>query len=548
MNMKQVFTLMFGFLLLFTNNIFSQAIDTVEVPTVVDGSPFGAINKFIMGDTTASGDRANPNRYYRLKNDAIYFLDGILFADFDLRLIGEEFVAGKKPPIVASTAGSDGTIQLIQFKLFGNAYIKNIICQMTPPSGIGESNAAFFLSGQGKSYEFDNVYIEWGLWTGMVTEVPVKKITVRNCYFRNPQHKTDIWNGRGIGFYQQNPADSVIIQNNTFFNMNSFAFFADVSSIPPRYLLFDHNTIVNSMKFPIHSFWLPNATVTNNIFYNAHSYGENDQDKVGQDPQRLLYGIINIDKIPNALKTYYSIKEENRIYKVSNNAFFYSDEIKNYWTSFSLAENPFMNGRNEGFFSDNTSYPSLSIENTIKEDPIFIDKGNAVPAMVQWMTNRRNLVGNDYWGWDPDNSKFQVQWPFPENLAYANNGMKTAASGGFPLGDLNWWKDQKTAWESWYATSTSDQRDQNISDITLMPNPTNDKVVISLEMTSSAKVNIRIFDISLRQFGSIHTSQLAIGHHKLELDLPALGITNQGMYYVTLMSGNQVITRKLVKL
>ena len=54
MNMKQVFTLMFGFLLLFTNNIFSQAIDTVEVPTVVDGSPFGVINKFIMGDTTAS--------------------------------------------------------------------------------------------------------------------------------------------------------------------------------------------------------------------------------------------------------------------------------------------------------------------------------------------------------------------------------------------------------------------------------------------------------------------------------------------------------------
>lgn len=127
----------------------------------------------------------------------------------------------------------------------------------------------------------------------------MNKIVFRNCYFKNSQHKTNIWNGRGIGFYQENPADTVIIQNNTFFNNNSFAFFADISSIPPDFLLFDHNTIVNSMKFPIHSFWLPNAKVTNNLFYNAHSYGETAADKVGQDPDLLEYGIINISPIIN---------------------------------------------------------------------------------------------------------------------------------------------------------------------------------------------------------------------------------------------------------
>ena len=548
--MKLFFNLIsiLGFSLGISCGLSAQTPDTVDVPTMVNGNAFGAINKFIIGDTMPSGERINPNRVYRLKKNSIYFLDGIFFADFDLNLIGEIAGDGEKPPIIASTAGADGTIQLIQFKLFGNAIIKDIICQMTPPSGNGESNAAFFLSGQKKNYYFDNVRIEWGLWTGITTEVPVNKVVITNCYFRNVEHKTDIWNGRGMNTYQQNPADTVIMRNNTFFNLNSFVFAADVSAIPPRYLIFDHNTIVNSMKFPIHSFWLPNATVTNNIFYNSHSFGENSSDVVGQDPQKLLYGIINIDKIPNALLKYYGIAESERRYKVTNNAFFYEQPIKDYWSTFSLPENPFMNSRNLTMFGDDATYPGLTVENTIEENPNFVQAGTGMTSMITWMTNRRNLKDNNYWGWDPDNNKFQVQWPFPEDLSFTNESMKTAASGGFPLGDLNWWKDKKSEWEDWLATDTKNVDNHILEGFTVSPSPANEQLSLKFRMKQSSAIQIDIFDSSLKIMGSQQGPQLSEGNQNIQLNLHEYGVTSAGVYFIVLRTKTEMLTQRFIKI
>lgn len=523
--------------------VFSQA-DTIVVPGEYMGSSFGAINRFIVGDTTATGERVNPDRYYKLQKNTIYFLDGIFFSDFDLRLIADDVEPGETPPIVASTVGADGTIQLIQFKLFANGYVKNIIFQMTPPTGNGESNACFFLSGEGKTYEFDNVRIEWGLWTGMVTEVPVNKITVKNCYFRNPQHKTNIWNGRGLGFYQENPADTVIMQNNTFFNMNSFAFFADISSIPPNYFVFDHNTIVNSMKFPIHSFWLPDATVTNNIFYNAHSYGENSADVVGQDPDGLKYGIINIDEIPSDLIEYYGIEESERKYEVANNCFFYEDAIYDYWNSYGLDNNPFMNQRVLGMFNDDTGYPALEVSNTISANPNFIEPGEGMAAMITWMSNRRDLMGNTYWGWDPDNDKFAVQWPFPENLAYSNETIKTAADEGYPLGDLNWWPELKERWEQGLPPSAAYEPFNQIDNILISPSPAKDNFSINYDLEERSDIFISIYAITGKKIADLFKGTQLPGNYNLDWTID--NNINSGIYLIRFSNGNGTITKKVV--
>jgi hypothetical protein len=541
--MKKIL-LLFFILFIVGDVSFAQA-DTVMVPSEIGGDPFGAINKFIIGDTTDTGERVNLDRYYKLEKNKIYFLNGIFFSDFDLRLIADDVEEGEVPPIVASTVGSDGILQLIQFKLFANGYIKNIIFQMTPPSGIGESNACFFLSGEGSNYVFDNVKIEWGLWTGMVTEKPVNKIVVKNCYFRNPQHKTNIWNGRGVGFFQENPADSVIMQNNTFFNMNSFAFFADISSIPPDYLLFDHNTIVNSMKFPIHSFWLPNAKVTNNIFYNAHSYGENADDRVGQDPDLLQYGIINISAIPSDLLEYYDIEEGDRSYRVANNAFFYADPIKDYWGVYSLDPTPFMNERVVAMFNDNASFPFLEVSSTITEDPDFIEPGEGMTSMIQWMKNRRDLMGNTYWGWDPDGDKFGVQWPFPEDLSYNNTSMQVASVGGFPLGDLNWWGDIKDEWEEWMmTTATSDIAISHVENVSVAPNPTSDHLTIRYGLNERSDISISMFTLNGTKVVEIFRGTQQEGEQSIEWSVKS-GLAS-GIYLIRISDGNGSVTKKVV--
>ncbi|MEE9438363.1 MAG: T9SS type A sorting domain-containing protein [Saprospiraceae bacterium] len=543
--MKKLFLQLF--VLLLTGVVAYGQIDTVSVPHIIDGDPFGAINKFILGDTTSTGERVNELRYYKLEKNKIYFLNGILHTDFDLRLIADDVEEGETPPIVASTTGSDGTIQLIQFKLFQNGYVKNIIFQMTPPSGNGESNASFFLAGENKNYEFDNVMIEWGLWTGIVTEKPVNKVVIKNCYFKNQQHKTNIWNGRGFGFFQENPADSVIMQNNTFFNNNSFVFFADISSIPPDYLLFDHNTIVNTMKFPIHSFWLPNAKVTNNLFYNAHSYGETEEDKVGQDPGGQQYGIINISAIPSDLIDYYNIEEGDRKYRVANNGFYYANPINIYWQQNGLQPTPFMNPRTMGMFADEAVYPNLKTEAPMVADPGFINQGEGMASMVQWMTNKRNIIGNTYWGWDSDDDKFGVEWPLVEDLSYTNEDMKVASQGGFPLGDLNWWGDAiKDEWNTWAANTTAveDLHSTAIDAVTIAPNPANNILTINYILSDNSDLSINLFNLNGSRAAGIYNGHQSKGEHQIGWKIEE-SITN-GIYLIRISDGNGSITKKVI--
>jgi len=446
-------------------SLFGQA-DTVVVPAEFNGEALGAINNFLLGDTTATGERKNPDRFYKLERNKIYFLNGELHTNFYLRLIADEADENNKPPIIASTTGADGKPQLIQFKVLGDAYIKNILFQMTPPGGNGESNASFFLAKEGGNYYFDNVTWEWGLWEQVVAVKPVNKIVVRNCYFRNPQHKTNIYNGRGVGFNLENPADTVIMVNNTFFNMNSFAFVADHGSIPPKYLLFDHNTIVNEMKWPIHSYWLTHAVVTNNLFYNCHSFGETSEDKVGQDPDKLIYGIINISPIPSDILASHKLTENERIYTLKNNSYFYSQEIIDYWDSYKddgVKQETWMNSRTISMFEDSENYPNLDEANTYNLDPGLKEAGTGTVEMVKWMKRKRDWQNNKYWGWDPDNDKFAVQWPFPEDLSYTNATLLTGAEGEFPVGDLNWYPEKKAEWAVWEPTGVNDMPFYNTS-------------------------------------------------------------------------------------
>lgn len=523
---------------------FGQIADTVMVPNDYQDNPIGAINRFIQGDTLANGDRENSLRTYKLEKDKVYFLDGTFYGDFDLRLIADEVEGNEVPPIVASTVGANGVLQEIQFILLGDGYIENIIFQMTPPTSNGESNAAFFLSGEGKNYEFNNVMIEWGLWTGMVTVVPVNKVTIKNCYFKNPQHKTNIWNGRGFSFNMENPADSVIMQNNTFFNMNSFAFAADISTIPPDYLLFDHNTIVNSIKFPLHSFWLPEAIVTNNLFYNAHSYGETTQDVIGQDPDRLKYGIINIDTIPSDLIAYYGINEEDRVYTATNNGFFYEQDIINYWVGYGLGPTPWMNERNMNMFADEVGYPNLSTEAPIVVNPGFINPGEGMPAMIQWMSNRRDLMGNTYWGWDPDGDKFAVQWPVLEDLSYADETMKTAAIDGYPLGDLNWWPEGVLSdWEAG-VVGTNDLPAYQIENIVVSPTPAKDHLTIKYELLEKKNVKIVVYNLKGAQVSMLFSGNQPQGAHTLEWNID--NKLPSGIYLIRLFDEVGSFTKKVI--
>ncbi len=548
--MKQFFYLMFFFALMIAvvdNSVYAQA-DTVLVPQAINGDPFGAINKFIGGDTTATGERNNPDRYYKLERDKIYFLSGTLIADFDLRIIADKPDATHKPAVLAQGVLADGSSLVVFVQCLQNAMFKNIYFQTSQPTGIGESTITVQQLHNDGNYMYDGCLFEWGLWLTIGNWASNTNTTIKNCYFRNVENATSQWNGRGISF-QNFDQDTVIMVNNTFFNLNSFILQGQRNLM--KYVKFEHNTIVNSIKWPVQWEWQVNADFNDNLFYNVHSMGEFPSDKTGQDIDGLAFGIFNMELLPKLFTDTLGYPEADRIVNLHNNNWFYTQEVTDYWNSIdSLEGEPFMNSRTQGMFDDDAGRPFLSEQNTMNLDPGFGDAGDPA-SMVQWVKDLRDGIETSYWGYDPDGDRFGITWPLPEDLSYSNATLLTAAAGGFPVGDLNWYPGKVAEWEDFVTGIESTGDGVLPAEFTLeqnYPNPFNPGTLIEFSLSKAAAVTLTIYNTLGQKVTTLVDKKLSAGSFRVDWNGRNAAGNNvaSGIYYYQLRAGDFSASRKMI--
>ncbi len=546
--MKKYFYFFLFLTIIFSiNNLFAQ-VDTVIVPQSINGDPFGAINKFILGDTTSTGTRNNPDRYYKLEQDNIYYLSGTMTANFDLRIIADKPAAGHKPPVITSGIASDGSTVGLYIQCQGDAMFKNVYFQATPPTSSGETYLTIQLLKNDGTYVFDGVYFEWGLWLSIGAWASNTNTTITNCYFRNVENATSQWNGRGISF-QNFDQDTVIMENNTFFNMNSFLLQGQSNLM--KYVRFSHNTMVNSVKWPIQWEWQVNADFNDNLFYNIHSMGEFPSDKAGQDVDGLEFGIFNMFLLPKLYTDTLGYAEADRMVNLKNNNWYYSSEVTDYWASIdSLSGEPFMNSRTQGMFDDDAGYPYLYESNTMNLDPGFINAGDPA-SMVQWIKDLRAGNETSYWGYDPDGDRFGITWPLPEDLSYTNATLLTAGEGGFPIGDLNWFPDKKAEWENW--VTGIEKIDNNVLPTQFSleknyPNPFNPITTIGYAVLKSAFVNISVYNLLGQKVTTLVNQKHAAGNYSVTWNGKDQygNVVSSGVYFYKMKAGNFVKTGKMM--
>ncbi len=457
MNLRVATTIMFGLFIYCMSipNAFAQAPDTVDVPVMIDGTPLGAINKFIQGDTTTTGERSNPNRVYRLARGQIYFVDGTLMSQgYHLRIMGEpEDPANPvKPATIAPGIRADGSFANILMQARGDLTVENVYFMGRPPTGAQDImlrvNWAIQVAYDNGRVELKNCTFEWVARHCVAINSEYNDVFVSDCYFRNNQSMNGIWGGAGI-VTNNNPADSVVIVNNSFVNCNCLPFNVRFNTV--NYCSFQHNTIVNSLnEFTLWDWW-SNATFSNNIFYNVHSIGETPEEMSTHDPDGLLWGIANVDTIPADFLAQLGISEQDRMVDVNNNCYFHDQKVFDFLNSIdTVYAEPWMNERTQAMFDADESYPHLVTENNINTDPKFTSPPENLDLMIEWMTYFREFASTPtyHWGWDPDDDGFNIQWPLPEDLSYSEaSALYTGGSDGFPIGDLNWFPDKKAEWE-----------------------------------------------------------------------------------------------------
>jgi hypothetical protein len=121
--------------------------------------------------------------------------------------------------------------------------------------------------------------------------------------------------------------------------------------------------------------------------------------------------------------------------------------------------------------------------------------------------------------------------PFDFDFSYPESSEAfTAASGGYPLGDLNWFPEKKAEWEESGKVVDTEETAELPSSFQLLgnyPNPFNPSTRIHFDLPWTADVEITVYDPLGREVLTVPAGEMAPGTASVFVD--ASGLTS-GMY------------------
>ncbi len=440
----------------------------------------GALESIINNDVDEDGKRMNPNRIYQLEAGSFNIsVSPILFGrDSDenavLTIVGEE--GGTKPQVFIMPPE---WAQANEVK--GSLVLKNVYWPVRPVNDLG-GTMLFQLSGDGSDLTLEDCVFERPIQHDVFSLDEVKtpmNITIKNCYFRDLTHFNNAWNFAVLRRGDNGePIDSLWVENTTISN-GGMPFFG--KKTPVNFAFFDHNTIVNTSRYPIWFEQYKEAYFTNNMFINCLWQGETSGIAATQMPGGDFSGVINVDPINDEFWTSQNMTPpapEEVIFLSANNLHFVSPFLDKYYNGGfnDIADAPIatksgsMVVENVPPMFQNQSTTDLleqydgmiALDNILDTDPQMVTKGIADQnAGDQFAKAARDHYGvsNDpydksvmFFGDDdpttlPSNNTevqggaFTDLTEFPEDFSYTADIVSTI--DGKKLGALGWWGNQE---------------------------------------------------------------------------------------------------------
>ncbi len=542
------FFVIFAIMFALPNLMFSQ--EVINVPDKVDGVAMGAINRFIVGDTLSNGDRAHPNAIYRLERGKTYYQNQTMNIDFNFTLVADDEDPSNptRPPMVARGIDDEGAYTRKLYQCFNDNIkikVKNIIFQgMRADEEIVSVNPYLF-SIAGKNIRLEATNCVFNYWTGKVTEnydYGLENFTLiyKNNIFRNSVGLENAYSGSGYVGGAKVAQDSIIFQNNTFFNIGSYIVYSKEYAGTFEFL---HNTLFTSCKGSLRLPNLTNGYFQDNLIYNYQT--------VAQDSAHWLskhYAMVQIREIDaTGLAEAGLSSNADRVVSYKNNVYGWDQRVKDFWIEYELHHVPWMGPLTESLF---TKYDNFIDENNIEANPGFDATMTTAVLDKQIAFNqiyRTTQSGYQERVYAPDGKKFDLPWPLPEVLTYTNTTLQTYAQGGFPVGDLNWWPGEKAKWEAWRLTGVEKEDKETIpSDYTLSqnyPNPFNPTTEINFSIPVSGNTTLAIYNVLGQKIATLVNSELSAGSYKYQFDASNL---SSGIYFYKLQSNNYTAIKKMM--
>mgnify|MGYP006280947013 CR=1 FL=1 len=567
----------------------NEVIEETRGDTAVVLPGFGTLNDATAGDTTATGERANPDRVYELKRGTYYYLSGdVSGKESKLDIVGQKEDPANPtfPAIVCSGVNEDGsraTGELIDTD--GDVTVKNFALINYAPNG-SQGFRTVQMNGDSSRLVIDNMIVSRTNWHTFACYGEWYDVFATNTIWVDGG--VNVYNGRGICWDPEGlNVDTLIVENCTFYNNIG-------QQIKPwndivNFMWINHNTFLHTMKSPLWTKSYMNAYITNNVFHDVNCYGvaEFEVETNGWDVfDYQPFATVNVDTIEaiavlepwvgDTAEAWYPEAEAERRMLVHNNLHYRSDIIMDQINSFTTdsmpeypgwVECPWMDERTEGIFADDETWPHMVRGDLYDEQLNFASEETNKELMTQYMRDEKAGAGHDtLYFWDPDGDPLLLTWPLHYDLSYTNSEPLTAAYGDLPLGDLNWFPEKKKEWES-----IKDQERADFVDIVdagqvaieeavtkphkfqlkqNYPNPFNPTTNIEFKLKRADKVKLSIYNMLGQKVRTLVSKDMTPGAHKIQWnatnDLGEKVVS--GVYFYKLQAGNHTETRKMLLL
>lgn len=543
-------------------NSFAQNADTMFVTAL----PPGNLNTVIMGDTTASGARVNPNRVYVLQQDdptTPYFITAPIYSNFNLTIIGKNDPKTGKPPVIEPFINSDnGSPARYISASGGNVTLKNVYLLATRPDGTTTTGYAVYTTADSISLTVDKCVFENFNNANIINNTGKHfKFKITNSAFRDIQ--SSFWQGGSIFWSNAGvPVDTAIFVNNTFYCIMR-ALYGSPGWF--GYLQFEHNTVFLGEGQPMLAQQMVNGKINNNIFYGSFAHGaDSTQIKSGSfNAAKQGPSLLAIDTLSTLTNPPYSLVEADRKVEVKNNAYYWPQKLQDYWKSVSdtAKQHPglitppvWMNPQTVKIFTDKTKWPGMIESGNVNVDPGFetVAAGKALDSLIKF-TNTvwvKGSTGPFRWSQnlsDPLNLFAAVPsdwaktkgYPVPEDLKYSNTTLQTAGTDGKAIGDLNWFPEQ-------LATSVERNDGTVPSKFNLSqnyPNPFNPSTQINYSIAKAGMVTLNVFNVIGEKIATLVSNVQNAGSYSITFDASRL---SSGIYFYRLESNGMISTHKMV--
>jgi hypothetical protein len=524
-------------------------------------------------------------RVYMLKANGTYPLVNSPNTPRPTVIVGEDKTsivknsnASSAPPVICGAKWEGGS------NTGGINYVENLTvknCSIVPADAAADLGWNFFwCNGVGKTLTLDNNLLERTRWVLFATGNANEKYFIRNNYFVNLNGQPCRRNG-GV-FDGFNFMDTMWVENNTHIMTQGSMY--KLRGYPFKRIVFNHNTFINCSGYMFLDLGYQTAmSTTNNIFVNCNVQpypGLASIDVGEQDVDGLPMGLVNLHDFPVGDTTYDKYRAMPRRYLFEKNVVYWDPSLADMITTLNTGavngvtawkdQMIIMNTRTAAMFADNTTYPYLILGTNYTTVPTFTDSKDLLTTQTAALkTFSLSTVDTSSTALLPDwrlvnvGADFYVysDWPIPVDLSYTNPTLLTGATGGFPVGDLNWFPTQKASWLAQRAAEyqaidaqigiTSDvagqsdvpvkfQLDQNY------PNPFNPTTTISFTLTHAGMTTLKVFNALGQEVATLVNGNTEAGTHKVQFN--AAGMAS-GVYFYKLTSGNfaQVMKMALVK-